>query len=242
MSTHDTSRYDRPQHPRPLSRRSLVAGIAVGGVALAAGRAARAACALSAGQMDGPFYPLTLPSEQDVDLTQLASGTGRAAGEVIEVTGQIRDAACRPLAGCIVEVWQADTHGRYAHPLDEARGRPLDANFQGYARMAAGKDGTYRFLTIKPGSYLALGDWVRPPHIHFKIHAPFSPSLTTQMYFAGDPLNDKDLLQAPLSPEQRAGLQVAFDKARADGVHTGRFDIVLAEGPSDVMKLFQSAG
>ena len=225
-----------------ISRRSLVAGLAAGAVTLAGGGAARAACALSAGQMDGPFYPLALPSEQDVDLTQLAGGAGRAAGEVIEVTGQVRDAACRPLAGCIIEVWQADTHGRYAHPLDEARGRPLDANFQGYARMATDKDGAYRFLTVKPGSYLAIGDWVRPAHIHFKVHAPFSPSLTTQMYFAGDPLNDKDLLQAPLSPEQRAGLQVAFDQKRADGVRVGRFDITLAEGPAEVMKLFQSGG
>ena len=230
------------RHGPTISRRSLVAGMTAGGVMLAAGGTARAACALSAGQMDGPFYPLALPPEQDADLTEVAGGSARAEGEVIEVTGQIRDAACRPLAGCIIEVWQADTHGRYAHPLDAARGRPLDANFQGYARMATGKDGAYRFLTVKPGSYLAIGDWVRPPHIHFKIHAPFSPSLTTQMYFAGDPLNDKDLLQAPLSPEQRAGLQVAFDKTRADGVHTGRFDIVLAEGPAEVMKLFQSGG
>jgi protocatechuate 3,4-dioxygenase beta subunit len=108
--------------------------------------------------------------------------------------------------------------------------------------MATDKDGVYRFLTVKPGSYVAIGDWVRPPHIHFKVHAPFNPSLTTQMYFAGDPLNAKDLLQASLSPEQKANLQVAFDAKRADGVRTGRFDIVLAEGPADVMKLFKSAG
>ena len=226
----------------PVSRRALVATMSFGGVALAAGRLARAACSITGFQIDGPFYPLALPPEQDADLTKLAAGSGRAEGEVLEVSGQVRDAACRPLAGCIIEVWQADTHGRYAHPLDEARGRPLDANFQGYARMATGKDGAYRFLTVKPGSYLAIGDWVRPAHIHFKVHAPFSPSLTTQMYFAGDPLNDKDLLQAPLSPEQRAGLQVAFDQKRADGVRVGRFDITLAEGPAEVMKLFQSGG
>jgi protocatechuate 3,4-dioxygenase beta subunit len=107
-----------------ISRRCLVAGMAAGGVTLAAG-AARAACALSAGQMDGPFYPLTLPSEQDVDLTQLASGTGRAAGEVIEVTGQVRDAACRPLAGCIIEVWQADTGATPIPLMKRAAGRSM---------------------------------------------------------------------------------------------------------------------
>jgi protocatechuate 3,4-dioxygenase beta subunit len=242
MENNRVSGRHRQRAKLAVSRRSLVAGMAFGGVALAAGRVARAACSVTGFQIDGPFYPLALPPEQDADLTQLAAGAGRAAGEVIEVAGQVRDAACRPLAGCIIEVWQADMHGRYAHPLDEARGRPLDANFQGYARMATDKDGVYRLLTVKPGSYVAIGDWVRPPHIHFKVHAPFNPSLTTQMYFAGDPLNAKDLLQASLSPEQKANLQVAFDAKRADGVRTGRFDIVLAEGPADVMKLFKSAG
>ena len=89
------------RHGPMISRRSLVAGMTAGGVMLAAGGTARAACALSAGQMDGPFYSLALPPEQDADLTEVAGGSARAEGEVIEVTGQIRDAACRPLAGCI---------------------------------------------------------------------------------------------------------------------------------------------
>jgi protocatechuate 3,4-dioxygenase beta subunit len=86
---------------------------------------------------------------------------------------------------------------------------------------------------------VAIGDWVRPPHIHFKVHAPFNPTLTTQMYFAGDPLNEKDLLQAALPAEQRAMLQVAFDTKRADGVGVGTFNLVLAEGwvpPPELMQ------
>ncbi len=62
------------------------------------------------------------------------------------------------------------------------------------------------------------------------MHAAFNPSLTTQMYFAGHPLNDKDLLLAPLSPEQRASLEVAFDTMKADGIRTGTFNLTLAEG------------
>ncbi len=228
-----------------VSRRNILAGLAAGAVTLASGRLAKAACPLTGYQIDGPFYPLVLPPEQDADLTHVAGGSGGAEGEVIEVLGQVRDAKCRPLSGCIIEVWQANLHGRYTHPLDEPRGRPLDPNFQGYARIATDKDGAYRFVTIKPGSYPAMGTWIRPPHIHFKVHAPFNPTLTTQMYFAGDPLNEKDLLQAAMPAEQRAMLQVAFDTKRADGVRVGTFNLVLAEGwvpPPELMQQLESGG
>ena len=227
------------------SRRGVLAGLATGAAALTVGRLARAACQTTGYQIDGPFYPMVLPAEQDADLTTIAGGSGMAGGEVIEVVGQVRDLTCRPVPGCVVEIWQANAHGRYADPRDDARGRPLDPNFQGYARIATGTDGSYRFRTIKPGSYVAIGDWVRPPHIHFKIHAPFNPTLTTQMYFAGDPLNEKDLLQAELTAEQRAMLQVAFDDKRADGTPVGRFDLVLAEGwavPPEIARQLGSGG
>lgn len=239
MSHKDAVRRIRQASKRGPSRRTVLAGLGFGAVTLATGRLASAACMATSYQIDGPFYPLVPPVEQDADLTQVAGGSGRAAGEVIEVIGQVRDVKCQPVPGCIIEVWQANAHGRYAHPGDEPRGRPLDANFQGYARIATDKEGFYRFLTIKPGSYAAIGDWIRPPHIHFTVHAPFNPSLTTQLYFAGDPLNDKDLLQTELSAQQRATLQVAFDTKRADGVRVGTFDLVLAEGwvpPPELMQ------
>ena len=62
------------------------------------------------------------------------------------------------------------------------------------------------------------------------MHAAFNPSLTTQIYFAGHPLNDKDLLLTPLSSEQRASLEVAFDTMKADGISSGTFNLTLAEG------------
>ncbi|MFQ5567263.1 MAG: protocatechuate 3,4-dioxygenase subunit beta [Paracoccaceae bacterium] len=211
------------------SRRNLLTGITAGAALLASGRAATAVCALTPGQVDGPFYPVAI-QDQDWDLTRVSGGTGRAQGEVIEVTGQVLDPDCRPLPGCVIEIWQANVHGRYNHPRDEGKGRPLDPNFQGFARIPVDKDGRYRFLTIIPGSYAAMGEWIRPPHIHFKVHAPFNPSVTTQMYFAGHPLNAKDLLLAPLSPAQRASLEVGFDTVRADGVRSGAFNIALGAG------------
>ena len=212
-----------------LSRRNILTGMIAGAALVATGRAAKAACALTPFQVDGPFYPLAI-QDYDWDLTSVSGRTGRAEGEVIEVTGQVLDAKCQPLPGSVLEVWQANVHGRYNHPGDKLTARPLDPNFQGYARIATDKDGRYRFLTIIPGSYPAIGDWVRPRHIHFKVHAPFNPTVTTQMYFAGEPLNDKDLLLAPLPPEQRASLEVSFDTVRADGIRTGVFNPILAEG------------
>ena len=212
-----------------LSRRNILTGAIAGAALVATGRAAKAACALTPYQLDGPFYPVAV-QDYDWDLTRVSGGTKRAEGEVIEVTGQVRDAKCQPLPGSVLEVWQANVRGRYNHPRDTAAERPLDPNFQGYARILTDKDGRYRFMSIVPGSYPGMGDWVRPPHIHFKVHAPFNPSVTTQMYFAGDPLNDKDLLLAPLSPGQRASLEVSFDTVRADGVRTGVFNPVLAAG------------
>ena len=212
-----------------LSRRKILTGMTASAALLATSRVATAACALTPPQLDGPFYPMAI-QDYDWDLTRVSGGNGRAQGEVIEVTGRVLDATCQPLPGCVIEVWQANVHGRYSHPRDEGKGRSLDPNFQGYARLPTDKDGRYRFLTITPGSYAAMGDWIRPPHIHFTVHAPFNPSVTTQMYFAGDPLNAKDLLLAPLSPAQRASLEVGFDTVKADGIRTGTFNLALGPG------------
>ncbi len=68
-----------------IARRRLLTGLTAGAALLATGRAARAACALTASQVDGPFYPVAI-GEDDWDLTRVAGGSGRAEGEVIELT------------------------------------------------------------------------------------------------------------------------------------------------------------
>ncbi len=213
-----------------VSRRRILTGLTAGAALLATGRIAKAACpAMTPAQPEGPFYPVAI-GEDDWDLTRLAGGSGRAEGEVIEVAGQVLDRGCKPLPGSIVEVWQANTHGLYNHPRDRPGGRTFDPNFQGYARLTADRDGRYRFVTVIPGAYPATSDWVRPPHIHYKIRAPSGRSITTQMYFAGDPLNDKDRLLARLSPIERGLVEVAFDTKTADGRRRGTFDAVFGAG------------
>ena len=186
-----------PNQDKMLSRRKLLRTAAVlgAGVTLAPGRillAQSVARRRTPGETMGPFYPVTRPLDQDADLTLLSGRSGRAQGKVIHLTGRVLNGKGEPVAGVRVEVWQANTHGRYAHPSDN-NPAPLDANFQGFGVQVTDAEGRYRFKTIKPGPYPADGSWVRPPHIHFDVTGKVN-RLTTQMYFPGEPLNEKDRL------------------------------------------------
>lgn len=106
--------------------------------------------------------------------------------------GRVLNRKGEPLKGLRVEVWQANTHGRYAHPSD-TNPAPLDPNFQGYGAQVTDKEGRYRFKTIKPGGYRVSPDYERPPHIHFEILGKKDRTVT-QMFFPKEPLNEKDPL------------------------------------------------
>ncbi|MGG5885978.1 protocatechuate 3,4-dioxygenase subunit beta [Falsiroseomonas sp. HC035] len=117
-----------------------------------------------------------------------------AQGQLIHVGGRVLDEDGRPVAGAIVELWQANAGGRYFHPIDQ-RDAPLDPNFIGNGRTCSDDEGRYGFFTIKPGAYPVpdSGRWWRPPHIHISVLGPGSlMRLVTQMYFPGDPLNAID--------------------------------------------------
>lgn len=213
---------------RAATRRRLLGGLTAGVALWAGGALARATCAVTPPQAEGPFFPLAV-EEADWDLTRLAGRGARAEGEAIEVVGRVLDSRCRPLPDTIIEVWQANAFGLYDHPRDRPRGRPRDPNFQGFARLRTDREGHYRFVTIVPGAYPVSDDWTRPPHIHYKIHPLAAAPLTTQMYFAGHPLNDLDRLQRGLPAEVRGALRVSFDTMTADGLRRGTFDVVLSD-------------
>src|SRR3954454_1308286 len=91
-------------------------------------------------------------------------------GERIVLHGQITDARGNPATGVLIEIWQANAAGRYAHDGDR-HPAPLDPNFTGAGRVFTGADGSYRFLTIRPGAYPWKNHpnaW-RPAHIHFSV-------------------------------------------------------------------------
>lgn len=175
-------------------RRVLGMSLAVGGLTLSGAASSVLAQALkrTPGEILGPFYPVLKPLDQDADLTMISGKSARAQGQVLQLTGRVLNLKGEPVPGARVEIWQANTHGRYDHPSDR-NPAPLDPNFQGFAVQFTDAEGRYRFKTIKPGAYPATPDWMRPPHVHFEVIGK-SNRLVTQMYFPGEPLNEKDLL------------------------------------------------
>lgn len=208
----------------PVSRRNaLQAGLGV----LALGPISRLWAATPA-QVEGPFYPEHDQPDKDMDMTRVEGRTGRAEGEVIDIEGTVVDEAGAPVAGAVVDIWQANARGRYAHEADP-NPAPLDPGFQGWARLLTDSEGRYRVRTIIPGSYQVKADWTRPPHIHFKVARRGFHELVTQMYFTGNPLNDVDQILLSVPETERSQLVVAFDAAdgATGAVRSGSFDLVL---------------
>ncbi len=185
-------------------------------------------------EITGPIFGASDVTPGDADLTRQHGGD--PIGERITVSGRVIDGDGTPIPYTLVELWQANAAGRYAHPEDQHEA-PLDPNFSGGGRCLTGNDGGYRFTTIKPGAY-PWGNhpnaW-RPAHIHFSLFGPaFATRLVTQMYFPGDPLFALDpILQAIPDPAARQRLVADFDiELTQPGFALGyRFDIVL-RGPA----------
>jgi len=152
----------------------------------------------------GPFYPVLKPLDKDADLTLIAGNKTRASGKIVHVTGRVLNPNGEPIKGAKIEIWQANTHGRYSHPAD-TYDAPLDPNFQGYTILTTDALGRYRFKTIKPGAYPATKTWTRPPHIHLDVIGK-TDRLVTQMYFPDESLNKKDQIFLELGSYKQAAV------------------------------------
>jgi protocatechuate 3,4-dioxygenase beta subunit len=141
-------------------------------------------------EVTGPAFDDLWCGPNAADLTRVDGRAAEAQGQRIIVSGRVLDEAARPVRGTLVEVWQANSAGRYHHGSDQ-HDAPLDPNFIGAGQVVTDDEGRYRFLTIKPGAYPwrnTHNAW-RPAHIHFSVFGPsFATRMITQMYFAGDPL------------------------------------------------------
>jgi protocatechuate 3,4-dioxygenase beta subunit len=154
-------------------------------------------------EVTGPQLQAGLtPKPTDNDLTK--QHRDEPIGERIVVSGHVYDTEGKPLRGTLVEVWQANAAGRYAHRWDRWDA-PLDPNFKGAGRMVTDDQGRYSFVTIKPGPYPwgnHYNAW-RPAHIHFSLLGrAFSQRLVTQMYFPGDPFFPYDPIFNSVRDEQ----------------------------------------
>jgi protocatechuate 3,4-dioxygenase beta subunit len=213
---------------RDISRRRMLhAALALGSASLLgpAGRlfAADAPLTPTPRNAKGPFYPVKKPADQDADLTVVAGRNARAEGTVLYLSGRILDTRGKPQSGAVIELWQANTYGRYDHPNDDSP-VPLDPNFQGYGLLRADAEGRYRIKTIKPAPYSG-----RTRHIHF-IVAGSGMKLTTQMFFPDEKLNDDDGLWRYLDRDQRRASVARYTDGSGDmesGALAATWDVVL---------------
>jgi len=163
-------------------------------------------------EITGPRFRREVIRPGDIDLTHFDGG--EAIGERIIVGGRILDEDGHPIPDTLIEIWQANACGRYAHPEDR-HDAPLDPHFSGTGRVMTDERGVYRFTTIKPGAYPWRNHhnaW-RPAHIHFSVFGPsFATRLITQMYFPGDPLLAIDpIFTSVPDANARARLIARFD-------------------------------
>jgi protocatechuate 3,4-dioxygenase, beta subunit len=183
-------------------------------------------------ELTGPSGPALLEELARTDAADLTrQHAGEPIGERIIVHGRVVDVGHRPLPDTLIEIWQANAAGRYAHD-DDQHPAPLDPNFTGAGACLTDAEGRYRFVTIKPGAYPwrnHANAW-RPAHIHFSLLRCFSQRLITQMYFPGDPLLAFDpIVRSIASPAARERLVAAFDPHHTvpEWALAYRFDITL---------------
>ena len=163
-------------------------------------------------EITGPLLGAERVIAGDADLT--GGHAGEPLGERIILTGRVLDSDGRPVPDTLLEIWQANASGRYAHMVDD-HPAPLDPNFTGAGRCLTDSLGRYRFVTIKPGAYPWRNHhnaW-RPAHIHFSLFGrAFTQRLVTQMYFPSDPLFPLDpIFNSIPDPAARQRLIAEFD-------------------------------
>ncbi len=181
-------------------------------------------------ELTGPTFGDGWAGRDATDLTR--QHKGEPLGERIIVAGRVLDEDGRPVPGTLIELWQCNAAGRYHHPVDQ-HDAPLDPNFTGVGQVVSGADGSYRFLTIKPGAYPwrnTPNAW-RPAHIHLGVFGPgFATRIVTQMYFPGDPLLAYDpIFQSTADAAARERLISAYvpELSEAEWALGYRFDLVL---------------
>ncbi|HEU5102480.1 MAG TPA: protocatechuate 3,4-dioxygenase subunit alpha [Roseiflexaceae bacterium] len=173
-------------------------------------------------QTVGPFFHpgLLRPDAERPVLAQPG-----AAGRHIRIEGTVFDGDRLPIPDAMIEIWQANAHGRYNHPADD-RDLPLDPSFIGFGRSGTDSEGRYWFTTVKPGRVPFDAQSMQAPHVCVAVFARgLLNHLLTRLYFADDPATADDPLLALVPAERRSTLLA--QPASADGASVYRFDIVL---------------
>jgi protocatechuate 3,4-dioxygenase, alpha subunit len=170
----------------------------------------------------GPFFSGALLRE---DARRNVLVQSETAGERIRIEGRVLDGDHAPVPDALVEIWQANAHGRYNHPADQ-RSLPLEPSFTGFGRSGTDDDGAFWFETVKPGRVPFDAGQLQAPHVVVTV---FSRGLlnhaVTRLYFADDPSNEADPVLQRVPPDRRGTLLAEPNRMGEQTVY--RFDIVL---------------
>jgi protocatechuate 3,4-dioxygenase alpha subunit len=175
---------------------------------------------LTGGQTVGPYFHVGFDGKNLTDLVHASAGT--ASGEAIAVAGLVRDGDGAPIPDAVLEIWQANAKGRYAHPED-LQNTPLDPHFKGFGRVPTDAKGQFAFRTIKPGAVPGLDAAKQAPHLNITLFMRGQlMHLHTRLYFADEPANASDPVLNLIEPARRKTLL-----AEPTGTGAYRWDIVM---------------
>jgi protocatechuate 3,4-dioxygenase, beta subunit len=162
----------------------------------------------------------------------LGSPDSPPMGDQIVVVGKVTDSWGRPVRNTLIEIWQANSSGKYVH-FNDHYPKPLDPNFTGAGRTITDDQGDYVFHTIIPGAYPWWKDinaW-RAKHIHFSLTGRgLTERFITQMLFPGDPLIADDPISVTIPDakvRERLVSKLDWASAEPEAKMAYRFDIVL---------------
>lgn len=211
---------------KPNNRRSFLKNTAMGTVATVFASNTLANTPTPR-EMEGPFYPITPQKDKDADLTKVRGKDGIAQGDIIDISGQVFDTKGKPVEDVTIDLWQANSFGKYHHPHDNSEA-PKDEYFQSWAILQSGKQGRYKFRTVIPGAYPLGAPQQRTPHIHFKIGKTGYESLLTQLYFPDQPLNAQDgLFKRKSKAEQE--MMTAKKTTVKEGIVQFQWNVILEQ-------------
>jgi protocatechuate 3,4-dioxygenase alpha subunit len=152
----------------------------------------------TASQTVGPFFHIGLEKLGITDLAKSAAGKER-----VSIQGRVLDGEGKPVNDALIEIWQANDQGKYAHP-DDPQDKALDAGFKGFGRAATGDNGEFRFVTLKPGRVPGPRGALQAPHLVVAVFMRgLLKHLVTRIYFAHDHANAEDPVLKRVPVERR---------------------------------------
>jgi len=177
-------------------------------------------------QTVGPYFKIGLRWLNRDNLV----GEG-VSGERVTMQGRVFDGDGVPVPDAILEIWQANAHGKYAHPED-TQDKPLEPGFKGYGRVAVSDEGLFRFATIKPGPVPGPDGNEQAPHLVVSVFMRgVLRRLVTRIYFPDEPRNAADVILNLVEPARRSTLVA---KKTAGGPGTLEWNVVL-QGPDETV-------